>query len=341
MSRSWLSPQNWLGSSSSRGASRGGTVLFARGTRVVLEECSDPVLLASKSNLWDSGRRTGVIVRSEFSDPQKLDNDVYYMVALDAPLNTSPTDLERRLAPSLIAERLPGPELHLVAIRRSLLDRGIVIIKEDNYEFLRLPEDAMLVCQLGHAAQQQGECLRATPRRRLLLTCQAWNHYLCFEHLIPWDSRNDRPDLAITQMYHEQMVAHSLRQGLGSGFETRVLLGFNYWLEGAGTPEEQATAVREFSEYDKWVCKLCKDSKDKGNWQNTRFDEIHKQVSFCLFPSFSPPVPLSLPLLLSPSPSAPLSLHQSYSQTGFTQPPSLQTLPAPTCWPVAPEPTTT
>ena len=266
---------------------------------------------ASKSTLWDSGRRTGVIVRSDFSDPQKLDNDVYYMVALDAPLNTTPTELERRLAPSLIAERLPGPELHLVAIRRTLLERGLVVLKEDHYEFLRLPDDAMLVCQLGHAAPQQGECLRATPRRRLLLTCQTWNHYLCFEHLIPWDSRNDRPDLAITQLYHEQMVAHSLRQGLGSGFETRVLLGFNYWLEGAGSPEEQATAVREFSEYEKWVCKLCKDCKERSSWQNTRFDEIHKQVSFgplssislsSLFSPFSPfSLSLSPALLFSPS----------------------------------------
>jgi hypothetical protein len=240
------------------------------GTRVILEECTDQHFKAAKGTLWSTARlqRQGVVVQSDFVDS----SETFCMIALDSPLNTTATDRERNVASKYIVERVKDPGSYLILIPLSLIQRNKVVVREFNYDFKSLSPDAMLCCQLE-------ECKKGAPRRRLLHTCTKWNHFMCFEHVIPWDQRNDRPDLAIASIYHEQMVKWALTKGqILQGFETRVLLGFNYWLEGAGQADDQQTAVREFCEYDKWVCKLCKDTKDRSQWTNTNFTEIHKQV---------------------------------------------------------------
>ena len=256
-----------------------------KGCRYLLEDCKDN---GFKVGLWsaDSSFRVGVVV-----DPEYLDGTESFCVfALDNDVNVLSTERERELASRFIVERVREPWLHLLLIPNALVSHGRIVFREMKSDFNKLGPSAMLRCQLD-------ECSKAGPRKRLLFSCSSFGHCMCFEHLIPWDQRNDRPDLAMTSIYHEQMVAWAMSNGLTlEGFETRVLLGFNYWLEGAGASCEQQTAVREFCEYDKWVCKLCKDTKQRSEWCNTSFADIHKQVRrvFCslivLFLTSDPPV---------------------------------------------------
>ena len=245
-------------------------VLPVRGCRYQLEECMEGGS-GFKAGLWsaDSTSRVGVVV-----DPEYLDgsSESFCVFALDNDVNVLSTERERALASNFIVERVREPWLHLLLIPSALVNRGRVTFREMKVDFNKLAPNAMLRCQLD-------ECSKACPRKRLLFSCSTFSHCLCFEHLIPWDQRNDRPDLAMTSMYHEQMVAWAMGNGLAlQGFETRVLLGFNYWLEGAGASCDQQIAVREFCEYDKWVCKLCKETKQRSEWSNTFFADIHKQV---------------------------------------------------------------
>ena len=101
---------------------------------------------------------------------------------------------------------------------------------------------------------------------------------MCKRDLIPWDDKYSRPLLSRCAKFTEQMKAycHTTMGYEPTYIPTRVLLGYKYWCT-----EDQQT-IREFCEYDLWVCYVCcltmtNLGAEEAN-ENVKFGFIHQQL---------------------------------------------------------------
>lgn len=203
MSRSWsaFSPSSWTKPTPSSSDIR-------TGSRITIDDCTDTEYKSTKQHIFSSNRysRPGILLDPHY----KVEDETYYIIAIDDPLNTTPTALETNLAPSFLSEQISNPHLHLLAIPLHLVSRRKVIVKHDKFEYSKLDPTSLLMCQLE-------ECMKCQQNKRILHTCTRWKHYLCVHHLVPWDFPHDCPDMACTAMYHQEMVSYSSKQGRREG----------------------------------------------------------------------------------------------------------------------------
>jgi len=139
-------------------------------------------------------------------------------VALDFPMNSSPTAKEKDFA---IKYDIPGGELHALVLNLQDIESDIRIVPV-TYSNLDCEPSSVILCNLK-------SCQKPMRRGNMLLTCQQSNHCICADHIIPWKYDSEVPNLEIIQPFLrkiQQYVSKSQQTDINF-LKTRALLSFD------------------------------------------------------------------------------------------------------------------
>lgn len=210
-------------------------------------------------------RFEGCLVRVKGSGS---DNSV--CIVLDEPLNRDPTQQEAVFA----AENgIEGTGSRVLIIPVSVMrNAALMKISRATAELDVLPmsikKSAYAMCRLHH-------CNNIRPKSSLLFTCER-GHFVCADHLIPWDVESDRPDSAAVCSFQSLLEKYAANEGIiDSYLSTRALMGF-YRYSQASTSKAVEIALHHAATKSAWDCDRCLEST--GEHRSFGIAQYHQQI---------------------------------------------------------------
>lgn len=244
------------------------------GSRIMFESFDEERYPEMALDLWDEPpqRRTGVVL----SIDELIYGMQHYVIVMDEPLNSNPGEIGEDLVEKYVAPTIDSPKRHIILVQSMMVHHGAVKFVVESRR--GIPASTLMEypnriyrCKMSRLAERASN---------LLMTCEAHSHMMCKRDLIPWDDKYSRPLLSRCAKFTEQMKAycHTTMGYEPTYIPTRVLLGYKYWCT-----EDQLKAVREFCEYDLWVCYVCRfdteqQHRAKRSSENVKFGFIHQQL---------------------------------------------------------------
>lgn len=243
------------------------------GSRVTFESYDERYPEMASESLWDEPpqRRAGVVL--------SIDEVIYgmkhYVIVMDEPVNSRPREIGEDLVEKYVAPTIDSPKRHIILVQANKVQDSVKFVVESRRgipasTLMEYPS-RMYRCRMSKLAERASN---------LLMTCETHSHMMCKRDLIPWDDKYSRPLLSRCGKFTEQMKSycHSTMGYEPTYIPTRVLLGYKYWCT-----EDQLKAIREFCEYDLWVCYVCRFDNDQPRGpkrpnENVKFGFIHQQL---------------------------------------------------------------